>query len=354
VNGFQTDLRRYCRPPRRIINPFVHGLASTPPPAGGTAEDTAGGVSPETGTRVRAGDGAETPAEGSVGLASSRVDHPDPLAVLDAMIGLNPVKREVHLLAAEAKAERMRRDAGITTRPPTRHMVFMGNPGTAKTTVARLLAAVYAKLGLLSSGHLVEVGRGDLVGEYIGQTAPKVEAAVQRALGGVLFIDEAYGLTDSDSPRDFGGEAITTLVKLMEDHRSDLVVVAAGYERKMQRFIDANPGLASRFPRHLHFPDYTDDELVRIFEKLAREMGFTLNRKVRKAFKSLLRPAERGESFGNGRLVRNILERTASLQAERLSRSPAEDDAVIRELLPQDLPDTIPVDDVTEAPGAYL
>jgi SpoVK/Ycf46/Vps4 family AAA+-type ATPase len=309
VREFQTDVRQYCRPPRRIVNPLVEGLAG---PAVAPKSTAAVSALPET------RDGG-VPAAGAPDLAGSRVEHPDPLAVLDAMIGLGPVKREVHLIVAEAKAEQMRRDAGIAVQPPTRHMVFMGNPGTAKTTVARLLAAVYAQLGLLSSGHLVEVGRGDLVGEYIGQTAPKVEAAVQRALGGVLFIDEAYSLTDSDSPRDFGAEAVAALVKLMEDHRGDLVVVAAGYERQMQRFIDANPGLASRFPRQLHFPDYTDDELVRIFETMATQAGFVLGPGAADKVRDVLRRTARGDSFGNGRLVRNLLERTISLQAQRIT-----------------------------------
>jgi SpoVK/Ycf46/Vps4 family AAA+-type ATPase len=310
---FQTDLRRYCRPPRRILNPLVAGLAKPPSPADAT-DDGADGRE-----RMTSDGSAKDSSAVTADPGSSRVDHPDPLAVLDSMIGLGPVKREVHLLAAEAKAEKMRRDAGITVRPPTRHMVFAGSPGTAKTTVARLLAAVYAKLELLSSGHLVEVGRADLVGEYIGQTAPKVEAAVQRALGGVLFIDEAYSLTSSDSSRDFGFEAVATLVRLMEDHRDDLVVVAAGYERQMQRFIDANPGLASRFPRQLHFPDYTDDELFAIFEVMTGEAGFVLGAGAADKVREVLGRAGRGQSFGNGRLVRTVLERTIAFQAQRIT-----------------------------------
>ena len=264
---------------------------------------------------------ADVPSSASYRVAA---DLPaDPLGDLSALVGLTEVKHEVRLLAAEAEIEQSRRSAGVSTAAISRHVAFAGSPGTAKTTVARLLAAVYAKLGLLSSGHLVEVGAGPiLVGEYIGQTAPKVEAAVQRALGGVLFIDEAYSLTSSDS-RDFGSEAVASLVRLMEDHREDLVVVAAGHDQQMQRFVDANPGLASRFTRQLHFPNYTDDELFAIFVKLANEMGFTLDRGVGKKFKSLVRAARqgRGQSSGNGRLARNILERSATLQAERLARS---------------------------------
>ena len=236
---------------------------------------------------------------------------------------------------------------------PMRHMVFLGNPGTAKTTVARLLAAVYARLGLLSSGHLVEVTRADLVGEFIGQTAPKVQAAVERALGGVLFVDEAYSLTESDSPRDFGREAIAMLVKLMEDHRGDLVVVAAGYERQMRRFIDANPGLASRFPKLLHFPDYSVDDLVEIFARMASDGGFRLGAGVSEKVREVVGRADRGAAFGNARVVRNLLDRAAALQAQRIAGSVEDlDAATVRELTVQDLPE-LPEERDTR-PGLYL
>jgi SpoVK/Ycf46/Vps4 family AAA+-type ATPase len=252
--------------------------------------------------------------------AGGAVELPDdPIAEIDRLIGLDAVKREVRLLVAEVKAEQMRRDAGIPIAAPARHMVFTGNPGTAKTTIARLVAAVYAKLGLLSSGHLVEVGRADLVAEYIGQTAPKVRAAVERALGGVLFIDEAYALTPADSTRDFGQEAVAELLKLMEEQRADLVVIVAGYEQQMARFLEFNPGVAARFPTVLGFPDYSDDELVAIFEFMAAEAGFTLGKGVLDVVRAVLRVTPRGPSFGNARLMRNVLERAIAQQAQRIT-----------------------------------
>ncbi|MFG1851513.1 AAA family ATPase [Actinomadura geliboluensis] len=239
----------------------------------------------------------------------------DPLAELDALIGLASVKEEVRRLAAEARAADLRRAAGQPVGAPSRHMVFTGNPGTAKTTVARLVASVYAQLGLLSSGHLVEVTRADLAGAYVGQTAPRVRAAVEQALGGILFIDEAYSLAGDA----YGREAVATLVQLMEEYRGDLVVIAAGYEREMDAFLDANSGLRSRFPKRLAFPDYSDGELVAIFEHLAARDGLRPAPDVPGRLREILRDVPRGPSFGNGRLMRNLLDDALAVQAERLT-----------------------------------
>ncbi|MBA9004680.1 AAA family ATPase [Thermomonospora cellulosilytica] len=278
----------------------------------------------------------------------------DPLTEIDRLIGLDTIKHEVGLLVAEAKAERIRRDAGIPIGSPTRHMVFTGNPGTAKTTIARLIAAVYAKLGLLSSGHLVEVSRADLVAEYIGQTAPRVRAAVERALGGVLFIDEAYSLTMAGHDQgDFGHEAVAELLKLMEEHRSDLVVIVAGYEAEMERFLRSNPGLDSRFPKVLHFPDYTNDELVSIFEFMTAENGFTPADGVVEELRARLAAEPRGASFGNARLIRNLLDAAISRQAQRITSGDGEPDpAEVRLLRPEDLPPRKPGE--PPFPGSYL
>ncbi|MFI0351414.1 AAA family ATPase [Actinomadura sp. 9N407] len=243
----------------------------------------------------------------------------DPMVELRELTGLETVKHEIGLLVAETRAARLRSDTGLRISAPTRHMVFTGNPGTGKTMVARLLGRIYKKLGVLSSGHVVEASRAHLVGEYIGQTAPRTRRLVERAIGGVLFIDEAYTLTQSPLKSDYGHEAIAELVKLMEDHRDDLVVIVAGYQREMVEFLAANPGLDSRFPKQLHFPDYTDDELVMVFEQLAGADGFRLADGTTGLLRTTLRRAPRGSSFGNGRLMRNLLDIAVANQAQRIA-----------------------------------
>jgi SpoVK/Ycf46/Vps4 family AAA+-type ATPase len=255
------------------------------------------------------------------------------LAELDALTGLDSVKGEIHRQAQLLRVEKLRAVAGLRSATITRHLVFNGNPGTGKTTVARLVAGIYRALGLLSKGHLVEVDRSELVAGYLGQTATKTAEVVGGALGGVLFIDEAYSLAGDQ----YGTEAIDTLVKEMEDHRDDLVVIVAGYPGPMAGFISMNPGLSSRFRTTIGFDDYTDDELERIFARLAADADYAPAEGTLARFRELLPPAPRGEGFGNGRFARNLLEAAIGHQAWRLRDVAEPTVEQLRELLPDDL-----------------
>jgi SpoVK/Ycf46/Vps4 family AAA+-type ATPase len=244
------------------------------------------------------------------------------LAQLDKLVGLASVKGEIHTLVNVARVRDMRKREGLKAPRASYHMVFVGPPGTGKTTVARLVSQIFHALGLLSKGHLVEVDRAELVAGYVGQTAIKTDKCVTDALGGVLFIDEAYSLA-TGSEQDFGSEAIETILKLMEDHRDDLVVIAAGYRDRMENFIESNPGLRSRFTRFIDFPDYTPEELTLIFERLADEEGYKLDEGVIESVRKTLTAEydSRTPTFGNGRLVRNLFERTLTAQANRLANA---------------------------------
>ena len=238
---------------------------------------------------------------------------------LDSYVGLAAVKREVKDLIDLAAVEQLRRQHGLPTADMSLHMVFTGSPGTGKTTIARLMARVYHSLGILSRGQLVEADRSGLVAGYVGQTAIKTRKVIDSALGGVLFIDEAYALNGGGA-NDFGQEAIDTLLKAMEDHRDDLVVIVAGYDGLMDAFIRSNPGLESRFNRFLHFADYTEEELLAIFRMQCQKGCYVLDPAAEEPLRALLE-ARMGDavSFGNARGVRNLFEQILVRQAGRLA-----------------------------------
>jgi hypothetical protein len=240
------------------------------------------------------------------------------LAELDDLVGLDHVKEEVRRLSSLLQIQRLREERGLPVIDASHHLVFTGNPGTGKTTVARLLSQIYRALGVVSKGHLVETDRSTLVAGFVGQTALKTEAALRSALGGMLLIDEAYALARGGED-DFGREAIDTLVKFMEDHRDDLAIVAAGYTDEMAALIDTNPGLKSRFTRTISFPDYTDDELVRIFEMLGDKHRYQLTDDARARVRHFIATEPRTRGFGNARFVRNLFETAIAHQAMRLA-----------------------------------
>src|SRR6476619_2854297 len=255
-----------------------------------------------------------------------RVPRPEPertldelQAELDGLIGLETVKEQVRALIAFLEVQARRQEHGLAEVATSQHLVFLGNPGTGKTTVARLLAQMYRAMGLLKRGHLVEVDRAGLVGEYVGTTAIKTDRAIRRALDGVLFIDEAYALSRGEEMRDFGPEAIETLLKRMEDHRHRLVVIVAGYPALMRRFLESNPGLQSRFSREISFPDYSTDELVAITAKFAAESEYRFDEGAVEALRRILEGAKRGPRFGNARFGRTLFEQALNAHALRLA-----------------------------------
>ncbi|MDH6614163.1 hypothetical protein M2163_001271 [Streptomyces sp. SAI-135] len=297
-----------------------------------------------------AGPGAPTrpsePAPTPVGAELYEQGEPEPepetledlLAELGELVGLDGVKRDVGGMVKLMQTVRLREQAGLPAPPLSRHLVFAGNPGTGKTTVARLYGRLLKALGLLSRGHLVEVDRSALVGEYVGHTGPKTTEAFLRARGGVLFIDEAYALVPAGAANDFGAEAIATLVKLMEDHRDEVVVIAAGYPDDMNRFVGSNPGLSSRFTRSLTFADYSSSELVSIVEHHAQRHRYELTTAARKALAEYVERIPRNAQFGNGRTARQIFQQMTERQALRMSDLIAPDPAQLMQLDEQDLP----------------
>ncbi|MBR0397647.1 MAG: AAA family ATPase [Eubacterium sp.] len=242
------------------------------------------------------------------------------IAELNALIGLKSVKEDVNSLINLVKVQQMRAERGLKTTNINKHMVFAGNPGSGKTTVARLLAKIYAAIGVLEEGHLVEVDRAGLVSGYIGQTAIKTQDAIEDALGGVLFIDEAYALTNNKGQGDFGQEAVETLLKGMEDHRDDLIVICAGYTDEMEEFLDSNPGLRSRFSKVIVFEDYSAEEEVAILKSMCRKQDYTLSKEALETAAEFFteRCTNKPKTFANARDVRNYLEKAITNHAGRV------------------------------------
>ena len=298
--------------PAAPVQPSVPAQPATPAQSGAATAQQAPAAAPET--------QQEEPPE----------DIEDLKKELNEYIGLDTIKKEVESLINLVTIQKMRKDAGLPVNDMSLHMVFSGNPGTGKTMIARLMARIYKSLGILSKGHLVEVDRSGLVAGYVGQTAIKTGEVIQKALGGVLFIDEAYTLTTKGG-NDYGQEAVDTLLKAMEDHRDDLIVIVAGYIELMEEFVHSNPGLESRFNRFLDFKDYTIDEMIAIFDMRCNKSGYTLADDARDLLRGLLALLSLDvKSFGNARGVRNLFERAVSAQANRLA---AQDGPITKDTL---------------------
>ncbi len=324
-------------------NPLAQqwGAAGDPNASGvpsGTAGQDAAAAAPST--QEPSTQGPSTQGEQQPAAATDQATEAEPersveelLGELDALVGLESVKAEIHRQAAVLRVQSLREKAGLKVPTITRHLVFVGNPGTGKTTVARLVSGIYKALGLLSKGQLVEVDRSELVAGYLGQTAIKTAEIVASAEGGVLFIDEAYSLSGDQ----YGEEAINTLVKEMEDKRDNLVVIVAGYPGPMAEFIAENPGLASRFRTTIHFPDYTEDELQAIFQLQVDKADYVLADGALDAFNEVLSQQIRDETFGNGRFARNVLEAAIGHQAWRLRDEGDPSVEQLRTLLPEDV-----------------
>jgi len=295
---------------------------------GGSSDEEFGGEileadkDEETGAAVESVDFAAAVSDDGEADVGSVVRDSGVDEVLDELdrnlVGLEPVKKRIREMAALLVIDRLREQLDLSSTPPTLHMSLTGSPGTGKTTVALRMASILHRLGYVDKGHLVAVTRDDLVGQYVGHTAPKTKEVVKKAKGGILFIDEAYYLHRPENERDYGQEAIEVLLSVMESEREDLVVLMAGYKDRMEDFFRANPGMGSRVAHHIHFPDYTPDELMQIAEMMVDQQGYELSDEAREAFRDYLERRVEQPRFAHGRSVRNAIERARMRQALRL------------------------------------
>ena len=296
----------------------------TPDGAPQTAKQTDG----DSGMPVQTATGGPAPAPEP---EKPKEPEKDPMEELESLVGLTTIKEDVKELMAFVKIQKLRKDAGLKSVPVSLHLVFTGNPGTGKTTVARIIGRLYKQIGVLSQGQLVEVDRSGLVAGYVGQTALKTQDQIKKAMGGVLFIDEAYALAQKDDA--FGQEAIDTVLKAMEDHRDDLVVIVAGYTKPMEKFINSNPGLKSRFNKYFEFPDYTIDELEAIFNLNCKKYDYIVEEDAQKQIRARIvsRKMQRQDNFANAREVRNMFEDIITNQARRVAamENPTHDDMML-------------------------
>jgi stage V sporulation protein K len=283
--------------------------------------------------------GSDAPRDDEIEDTAPKKSLEELMEDLNSLVGLKKVKEDVKSLTNTVKIMKMRKERGLPEVDMSLHLVFTGNPGTGKTTVARLLSGIYREIGVLSKGHLVEVDRSRLVAKYVGQTAPQVMEVVKEALGGVLFIDEAYSLVSRRGENDFGYEAVDTLLKAMEDHRDDLIVIVAGYPDKMEEFLTSNPGLQSRFNKYINFDDYSPEELFDIFQGMCKKNGYKATEEAQAKVKELLSALHetRTDSFANARTVRNLFEKLLTIQADRLAGLENVSDEDLAAILPEDL-----------------